>query len=32
MIDWIVLAEFSLIGLLSGGLLAMIALGFVLIY
>lgn len=30
--DWIVLAEFSAIGLLSGGLLALIALGFVLIY
>jgi branched-chain amino acid transport system permease protein len=30
--DWIALAEFSLIGLLSGGLLALIALGFVLIY
>lgn len=30
--DWIALAEFSVIGLLSGGLLALIALGFVLIY
>jgi branched-chain amino acid transport system permease protein len=30
--DWIALLEFSLIGLLSGGLLALIALGFVLIY
>jgi branched-chain amino acid transport system permease protein len=30
--DWIVLAEFAAIGLLSGGLLALIALGFVLIY
>jgi branched-chain amino acid transport system permease protein len=30
--DWIALAEFSAIGLLSGGLLALIALGFVLIY
>ena len=30
--DWTAFAEFSLIGLLSGGLLAMIALGFVLIY
>ena len=30
--DWIALAEFSLIGLFSGGLLALIALGFVLIY
>lgn len=30
--DWIALAEYSLIGLLSGGLLALIALGFVLIY
>ena len=30
--DWIALAEFSLIGILSGGLLALIALGFVLIY
>ena len=30
--DWIALAEYSLIGLFSGGLLALIALGFVLIY
>jgi branched-chain amino acid transport system permease protein len=30
--DWVALAEFSAIGLLSGGLLALIALGFVLIY
>ena len=30
--DWVALAEFSLIGLFSGGLLALIALGFVLIY
>jgi branched-chain amino acid transport system permease protein len=30
--DWAALAEFTLVGLLSGGLLAMIALGFVLIY
>ena len=30
--DWIAFAEFSLIGLFSGGLLALIALGFVLIY
>jgi branched-chain amino acid transport system permease protein len=30
--DWTALAEYSLIGLLSGGLLALIALGFVLIY
>jgi len=30
--DWIALAEFSAIGLLSGGLLSLIALGFVLIY
>lgn len=30
--DWIVLVEFAAIGLLSGGLLALIALGFVLIY
>lgn len=30
--DWIALAEYSAIGLLSGGLLALIALGFVLIY
>lgn len=30
--DWAALAEFSIVGLLSGGLLAMIALGFVLIY
>ena len=30
--DWIALAEFSMIGILSGGLLALIALGFVLIY
>jgi branched-chain amino acid transport system permease protein len=30
--DWIALAEFSAIGLLSGGLLALVALGFVLIY
>ncbi len=32
MTDWFAFAEFSLIGLLSGGLLALIALGFVLIY
>ncbi|MEO8656593.1 MAG: branched-chain amino acid ABC transporter permease [Ramlibacter sp.] len=30
--DWAALAEFSIVGLLSGGLLSMIALGFVLIY
>jgi branched-chain amino acid transport system permease protein len=30
--DWIMFAEFSLIGLFSGGLLALVALGFVLIY
>ena len=30
--DWTALAEYSAIGLLSGGLLALIALGFVLIY
>ncbi len=30
--DWIAFAEYSLIGLLSGGLLALVALGFVLIY
>jgi len=30
--DWNAFAEFSLIGLLSGGLLALVALGFVLIY
>ena len=30
--DWITFAEFSLIGLFSGGLLALVALGFVLIY
>jgi branched-chain amino acid transport system permease protein len=30
--DWIALAEFTLIGLFSGGLMALIALGFVLIY
>jgi branched-chain amino acid transport system permease protein len=30
--DWIAFAEFSLIGLLTGGLLALVALGFVLIY
>jgi branched-chain amino acid transport system permease protein len=30
--DWIVLVEFAAIGLLSGGLLALVALGFVLIY
>ena len=30
--DWIALAEYSAIGVLSGGLLALIALGFVLIY
>ena len=30
--DWVALAEYSLIGVFSGGLLAMIALGFVLIY
>jgi branched-chain amino acid transport system permease protein len=30
--DWAALAEFTLVGLLSGGLLSMIALGFVLIY
>ncbi|MBM3378832.1 MAG: branched-chain amino acid ABC transporter permease [Betaproteobacteria bacterium] len=30
--DWIALVEFAAIGLLSGGLLALIALGFVLIY
>ena len=30
--DWIALAEYSAIGVLSGGLLALVALGFVLIY
>ena len=30
--DWLFLAELSLIGLLSGGLLALVALGFVIIY
>ncbi len=30
--DWIAFAEFSLIGLFSGGLLALVALGFVLVY
>ena len=30
--DWITFAEFSLIGLFSGGLLTLVALGFVLIY
>jgi branched-chain amino acid transport system permease protein len=30
--DWIVFPEFSLIGILSGGLMALVALGFVLIY
>ena len=30
--DWLALAEFSAIGVLSGGLLALVALGFVLIY
>ncbi len=30
--DWIALAEFGLIGLFSGGLMALVALGFVLIY
>src|SRR5512140_1629161 len=30
--DWAALAEFTVVGLLSGGLLSMIALGFVLIY
>ena len=30
--DWIALAEFTLIGFFSGGLMALIALGFVLIY
>jgi branched-chain amino acid transport system permease protein len=30
--DWIALAEFAAIGLLSGGLLSLVALGFVLIY
>lgn len=30
--DWVALTEFAAIGLLSGGLLALIALGFVLIY
>lgn len=30
--DWAALAEYAIVGLLSGGLLAMIALGFVLIY
>lgn len=31
-IDWLLLAEFSLVGLLSGGVLALIARGFVLVY
>jgi branched-chain amino acid transport system permease protein len=30
--DWIIFLEFSLIGILSGGLMALVALGFVLIY
>jgi branched-chain amino acid transport system permease protein len=30
--DWLLLAEFSIVGLLSGGVLALIALGFVLVY
>jgi branched-chain amino acid transport system permease protein len=30
--DWLLFLEFSLVGLLSGGLLALIALGFVLVY
>lgn len=30
--EWIIFAEFSLIGLFSGGLLSLVALGFVLIY
>jgi branched-chain amino acid transport system permease protein len=30
--DWLTFAEFSLVGLASGGLLALIALGFVLVY
>ncbi len=30
--DWLLLAEFTLVGLLSGGILALIALGFVLVY
>jgi branched-chain amino acid transport system permease protein len=30
--DWTLLAEFSIVGLLSGGVLALIALGFVLVY
>ena len=31
-LDWLLLAEFSLVGLLAGGVLALIALGFVLVY
>lgn len=31
-VDWLTFAEFSLVGLASGGLLALIALGFVLVY
>ena len=31
-LDWLTFAEFSLVGLASGGLLALIALGFVLVY
>ncbi len=31
-VDWAALAEYTIVGLLSGGLLSMIALGFVLIY
>jgi branched-chain amino acid transport system permease protein len=30
--DWLLLAEFSVVGLLAGGVLALIALGFVLVY
>jgi branched-chain amino acid transport system permease protein len=30
--DWLLFAEFSLVGLLAGGVLALIALGFVLVY
>ena len=31
-VDWLLLAEFSIVGVLAGGVLALIALGFVLVY
>lgn len=31
-VDWLLLAEFSIVGILAGGVLALIALGFVLVY